>query len=185
MRTKILIAIVPALLAGYTTFAPHAARAQEIIPLDKVVKSQPAVVSQTIANTDITIKYSRPVARGRALFGALVPYDQVWHPGANDASHITVTRDVQIQGKPLVAGKYGIWAIPRTDTWTVIFSKAADVWHQPYPGEDKDALRVDSKSERGAHMETLSYYFPVVDGKDAVLRIHWGEVIVPLAISVP
>lgn len=179
MRTTNLIALVAPLVLHPGVYT------QEIIPLDKVVKSQPAVVSQTIANTEITIEYSRPVARGRQLFGALVPYDQVWHPGANDATHITITRDVQIQGKALAAGKYGIWAIPRTDTWTVIFSKAADVWHQPYPGEEKDALRVDSKSERGERMETLSYYFPVVDGKDAILRIHWGEVIVPLAIKVP
>lgn len=179
MRITNLIALVALLVLGRGVYA------QEIIPLDKVVKSQPAVVSQTIANTDITIKYSRPVARGRQLFGALVPYDQVWHPGANDATHITVTRDIQVQGKRLAAGKYGIWAIPRIDIWTIIFSKAADVWHQPYPGEEKDALRVNSTSERGVHMETLSYYFPVVDGKDAVLRIHWGEVIVPLAISVP
>jgi hypothetical protein len=179
MRTTHVLALVASLVV------PFATHAQEIIPLDKVVKSQPAVVTQTIANTEITVKYSRPVARGRQLFGALVPYDQVWHPGANDATNITFSRDVQIQGKPLAAGKYGIWTIPRSDTWTVIFSKKNDVWHQPYPGEADDALRVESKAERGAHMETLSYYFPVVDGKDAVLRIHWGEVIVPLAVKVP
>jgi len=154
------------------------------VPLDKVLKSQAAVVSQQVANTEITVKYSRPVARGRDLFGALVPYGDVWHPGANQATNITTTRDVQIQGKPLAAGKYGIWAIPRPETWTIIFSKAADVWHQPYPGEAQDALRVESRAERGTHMETLSFYFPVVDGKDAVLRLHWGDVIVPLSIRV-
>ncbi len=181
MRTRTLMSI-----AALWFLLPGAdAAAQDIIPLDKVVKSQPAVVSQTIANTEITVKYSRPVARGRQLFGALVPYDQVWHPGANDATTIAFTRDVHVQGKPLAAGKYGIWAIPRIDAWTVILSKDADVWHQPYPGDAKDALRVDARPERGAHMETLSYYFPVVEGKDAVLRIHWGEVIVPLSIRVP
>jgi hypothetical protein len=40
------------------------------------------------------------------------------------------------------------------------------------------------KPETGAHMETLTYYFPVVDGKDATLRFHWGTVIVPLSIKV-
>ena len=177
MRT---LAVLPVLVPLFLVVS-----AQEIIPVDKVVKSQPATVSQTIANTDVTIKYSRPVARGRQLFGALVPWDQVWHPGANDATNITFSRDVQVQGKPLGKGKYGIWAIPRTDMWTVIFSKDAEVWHQPYPGDAKDVLRVDCRSERGAHMETLSFYFPVVEGKDAVLRMHWGEVVVPIAISVP
>jgi hypothetical protein len=174
-------------IAGARSQAPSSGTAvsQEIIPLDKVLKSQAAVVSQRIANTDITVKYSRPVARGRQLFGSLVPYNEVWHPGANDATNLTTTRDVEIQGKPLAAGKYGIWAIPRPETWTIIFSRASEVWHQPYPGEAQDVLRVDSRSERGAHMEALTYYFPVVEGKDAVLRLHWGEVMVPLSIRVP
>ena len=55
----------------------------EIIPIEEVRKSQAAAVSQRVANTAVTVTYSRPVARGRALFGALVPYDQVWNPGAD------------------------------------------------------------------------------------------------------
>jgi hypothetical protein len=164
---------------------PSSATSSEIIPLEDVAKSQQAALSQLIANTQITITYSRPVARGRALFGALVPYDKVWHPGADKATAMGVTRDVQVSGRTLPAGKYSLWAIPRPDRWTFIFSKAADVYHEPYPGEDKDALRLDVTPERGSHMETLTYYFPVVDGKDAILRLHWGEVIVPLSIRVP
>jgi len=157
----------------------------EIIPLEQVSKSQAAAVSQQIANTEITLTYSRPVARGRALFGALVPYDQVWNPGADQATAIAVNRDVQIDEHSLRAGKYSLWAIPRPDTWTLIFSNAADVYHTPYPGESRDALRVEVRPERGPHMETLAFYFPVVDGKNAVLRLHWGEVMVPLSIRVP
>src|SRR6266849_6351296 len=85
----------------------------EIIPLDKVSKSQAAVVSQRIANTEITLTYSRPVARGRLLYGGIVPYDQVWNPGADQATAIAFTRDVQIDGQPLQAGKYSLWTIPR------------------------------------------------------------------------
>ena len=162
-----------------------AAAAADIIPLDKVSKSQAAAVSQRIANTEITITYSRPVARGRALFGALVPFDQVWNPGADQATAIALTRDVRVNDRPLAAGKYSVWAIPRTDRWTVIFNKAADVYHTPYPGEAQDALRVDVPPERGAHMEVLAFYFPIVEGKDAVLRLHWGETMVPLSIRVP
>jgi Protein of unknown function (DUF2911) len=157
----------------------------EIIPLEQVSKSQAVAVSQQIANTEITLTYSRPVARGRALFGALVPYEQVWNPGADQATAITVNRDVQIDDHPLRAGKYSLWAIPRPDTWTLIFSNAADVYHTPYPGESRDVLRVEVRPERGPHMETLAFYFPVVDGKNAVLRLHWGEVMVPLSIRVP
>lgn len=165
--------------------AVPAAAATEIIPLEKVAKSQAGAVSQRVANTEITLTYSRPVARGRTLFGTLVPFDQVWNPGADRATAIALTRDVQVNERPLQAGKYSIWAIPRPDTWTLIFSRAADVYHTPYPGEAEDALRLDVRPEEGPHMETLSFYFPIVEGKEAVLRLHWGPVMVPLAIRVP
>jgi len=161
------------------------AQSTEIIPLDQVAKSQAATVSQRVANTDITITYSRPVARGRALFGALVPYDEVWNPGADQATAIAFSRDVQVNAAPLAAGKYSLWVIPRPETWTVIFSKAADVYHTPYPGEAQDALRLDVRPGPGPHMETLTFYFPTVDGKDATLRLHWGETMMPLSIRVP
>jgi hypothetical protein len=157
----------------------------EIIPLDEVRKSQAAAVSQRVANTEITVTYSRPVARGRELFGALVPYDQVWNPGADQATAIALTRDVQIDGQTLPAGRYSLWAIPRPERWTLVFSHAADVYHTPYPGEDQDALRLDVRVEEGPPVEALMFYFPVVEGKDAVLHLHWGTVMVPVTISVP
>ena len=159
--------------------------AEGIIPLDEVRKSQAAAVSQRVANTEITVTYSRPVARGRELFGALVPYEQVWNPGADQATAIAVTRDIQINDHSLAAGEYSLWVVPRPEIWTVIFSKASDVYHTPYPGEDQDALRLDVRPEPGPHMEVLAFYFPNVEGKDAVLRLHWGTVVVPLSIRVP
>ncbi len=156
-----------------------------IIPLDQVRKSQAAAVSQRVANTEITVTYSRPVARGRDLFGALVPYDVVWNPGADQATAIAVTRDVRVNGHDMAAGKYSLWAIPRADRWTMIFSRAADVYHTPYPGENQDAFRLDVQPQRGAHMEALSFYFPEVEGKQTTLRLHWGDVMVPLTFDVP
>jgi len=161
------------------------AASTDIIPPEQVAKSQLAGVSQRVANTDITITYSRPVARGRALFGALVPYNEVWNPGADQATAIAFSRDVQVNAAPLAAGKYSLWSIPRPETWTMIFSKAADVYHTPYPGEAQDALRLDVRPEPGPHMEALTFYFPTVEGKDATLRLHWGETMVPLSIRVP
>lgn len=165
--------------------SPAGADASANMPLDKVSKSQAAAVSQRIANTEITITYSRPVARGRELFGALVPYGQVWNPGADRATAMAVSRGITIEGRTLAAGKYSLWAIPQRDRWTIIFSRAADVFHTPYPGEAQDALRLEARVEAGAHMEALCFYFPTVEGKDAVLRIHWGAVVVPLAMTVP
>jgi hypothetical protein len=164
---------------------PAAAPATEIIPLEEVRKSQAAAVSQRVANTEITVTYSRPVARGRDLFGSLVPFGQVWNPGADQATAISLTRDVHVNDYLLAAGKYSVWAIPGPETWTMIFNRAADVYHTPYPGEEQDALRFDLRPEPGPHMEALTFYFPVVEGKDAVLRLHWGDVIVPLQLRVP
>ena len=158
---------------------------EEVLPLDQVSKSQAAAVGQRVATTEITVTYSRPVARGRPLFGALVPYGQVWTPGADQATAVTFTRDVQINSHPLAKGSYSIWTIPRPDSWTVIFNKTAKAYHDHYPGDAVDALRLDVRPEPGPHVETLTFSFPVVEGKDAVLRLEWGEVRVPLSIRVP
>nr|NIT89381.1 DUF2911 domain-containing protein [Gemmatimonadota bacterium]NIX41530.1 DUF2911 domain-containing protein [Gemmatimonadota bacterium] len=150
-------------------------------------KSQYGEVMQRVADAEIEITYSRPVARGRTLFGpdGIVSYGEEWNPGADQATAIELSRDVTVNGQPLPAGVYSIWAIPGPDAWTMIFSHAGDVYHVPYPGEDRDALRLTIAPEQGDHMETLAFYFPVVEGRDAVLRFHWGRVVVPLAIHVP
>jgi hypothetical protein len=150
--------------------------------------SQRARVDQTVAFTDISVVYGRPVARGRRLFGdsALVKWDTLWHPGADSATRVSFTHDVKLEGQDLKAGEYSVWLIPRaTKPWTVILSRAAHVFHQPYPGDSSDALRVDVAAERGSHMETLAFYFPVVLRDEAVMRIHWGEMIVPIRIKAP
>src|SRR5206468_1388901 len=119
--------------------------------------------------SQVTIVYNRPSARGRTLFGkdGVVVWGRVWCPGADAASTIAVSTDVTIGGQPLAAGKYSIWAIPGPDEWTLIFSRAADVFHVPYPGESKDALRLKVKPQAGPFMESLAYYFPAVDGDRA------------------
>ena len=147
-----------------------------------IPRSQHGSVSQRVGVTDITVSYNRPVARGRTLFGELVPWRRVWHPGADSATTVTFSRDVLVEGQGLRAGSYTLWAIPDTAQWTIIFSSAVHVYHVPYPGESRDVLRVTVKPEAGSHMEVLAYYFPVVGPDSAVLRLHWGSTIVPLHI---
>jgi hypothetical protein len=150
--------------------------------------SQRGAVAQTVGFTEFAVKYGRPVARGRTLFGdsAVVRWERTWNPGADSATLLSVDRDIQIEGRELRAGEYSLWLIPRAGApWTVIFSRAAHVFHTPYPGADHDALRLDIAPERGAHMETLAIYFPSVLRDEAVLRIHWGETIIPLRIKAP
>jgi hypothetical protein len=148
--------------------------------------SQRGSVTQMVAFTEISVVYGRPVARGRALFGALVPWDSVWHPGADSATRITFSKDVLIEGKPLRAGAYTLWLIPRaTGPWTVIFSRAAHVFHKPYPGTRFDVLRVDVTPVQVSQMDSFAIYFPMVLRDEAIMRLHWGTTAVPLRIKAP
>jgi len=152
-------------------------------------RSQHATVTQLVGTTQVTIVYNRPNARGRTLFGSggVVPWGKVWCPGADEATTIALSKAMVIGGQPLAAGKYSIWAIPGPDEWTLILSRAADVFHIPYPGEAQDALRLKVKPQPGGgpFMESLAFYFPAADADRALLTLHWGETIVrvPLAVK--
>jgi Protein of unknown function (DUF2911) len=145
-------------------------------------RSQQASVMQTLGTTRIEVRYSRPSARGRQLFGALVPWGREWTPGADTATNITFTNDVQVNGQPLAAGTYSIWAIPGQERWTIIFSSAHPVWHLPFP-RGRDVLRIESTPRDGAHVELLTFSFPVVDGLEGELVMQWGTVVVPITIE--
>jgi hypothetical protein len=148
--------------------------------------SQRATMSQDIAFTTVKISYGRPVARGRALFGQLVPWDSVWHPGADSATIVSFNHDLLIEGHSLKAGEYSLWLLPHEHKpWTVIFSRAAHTFHKPYPGASEDVLRFEVTPVSLSHMETLAIEFPVVLRDEAVMQIHWGTVGVPMRIKSP
>jgi hypothetical protein len=147
----------------------------------RVRPSQHGTVTQRVGTTEIAIAYNRPVARGRALFGALVPWGEEWTPGADSATTISFSAPVRVNGERLAAGTYSLWAIPDTASWTIIFSGAQRVWHRPYPA-GQDVLRVRARPATGEHMETLAFYFPVVGPDSTVLRLHWGTTVVPITI---
>jgi hypothetical protein len=151
----------------------------------KVPLSQEGTVNQRIAEAQVSITYYRPVARGRTILGEVVRYDTAWSPGANRATQVFVSHDLRVNDHELPAGTYSLWMIPGRERWTVIFSSQADTFHQPYPGKAFDRLRFDVAASTGTHMETLLFYFPVVDGRTAELRLHWGETVVPMTIVVP
>lgn len=148
--------------------------------------SQRGSVTQNVALTEIVVSYGRPVARGRELFGQLVPWDSVWHPGADSATRVTFNHDVVVEGHPLKAGDYSVWLIPRrSGSWTFILSRAAHVFHKPYPGPGDDVMRLEVPTERLSHMESLAIYFPQVLRDEGVMRIHWGETGVSVHIKAP
>jgi Protein of unknown function (DUF2911) len=148
--------------------------------------SQRGTVEQMVAFTRLGIEYGRPTARGRALFGALVPWDSVWHPGADSATTLTVSRDIIVEGRPLSAGAYSLWLIPRAGApWTLIISRATAIPHTPYPGRAADALRIDVAPDSASRVETLTYSFPMVLRDAAQLRLQWGELGVSVRLTAP
>lgn len=148
--------------------------------------SQRATVEQDVALTQVTVTYGRPSARGRALFGALVPWDSIWHPGADSATRIAFNHDIVMEGHAVKAGEYSLWLIPHEHgPWTFILSRASHVFHKPYPGQARDEFRVDVVPETVSRMDAMGIYFPTVLREDAIMRIHWGETSVPIHIKAP
>ena len=147
-------------------------------------KSQLATVSQVVSNAKIDIVYRRPVARGRELFGALVPWGKIWTPSADSAAVFTTSTDIDVAGQKLKKGSYAMWMVPDSTEWAVVFSSDARVFHLSRPEARDEVLRVKLKPEQsGDHMESLAFYFPMVDADSAVLVMQWGKTKIPIAIK--
>lgn len=146
--------------------------------------SPKAEVMQTVGFTDVRIVYSRPGVKGREIWGKLVPYDAVWRAGANEATKITFSTDVTIEGKKLKKGSYSLFAIPGKNDWTIIFNKVADQWGAFEYNESEDALRVKVKTEKAIWQEWLSYTINKASDTSAVIRLEWEKIKVPIKVEV-
>ncbi len=142
-----------------------------------------AAVSQTIGTTQVRITYGRPQVKGRTIFGELVPYNEVWRTGANEATTFSVSSDVTIEGEPLSAGTYSLYTIPGPDTWTIIFNNVANQWGTNYD-ESEDALRVEVSAESAPPREMMTFLFEEVTDTAGTCVLHWAEVRVPFEIQI-
>ncbi len=142
-----------------------------------------AAVSQTIGTTEVRITYGRPSMEGRTIFGGLVPYDEVWRTGANEATTVSVSSDVTIEGSSLSEGTYSLYTIPSEDQWTLIFNNVAEQWGTNYD-ESKDALRVTVSPESAPEREMMTFLFEKVTNKRGMCVLHWADVRVPFEIQV-
>jgi hypothetical protein len=121
----------------------------------------------------ITIDYSSPRAKGRKIFGALVPYGQIWRAGANESTTFVVGSDVTVGGKAVPAGSYTLFTIPGEDKWTLVISKKTGEWGTAYPGADNDLARVDMKvSKLSAPVENFTIAFDPA-GTGCALKMEW------------
>lgn len=146
--------------------------------------SPKASVTQTIGVTDITINYFRPGVKGRVIWGGLVPYDKVWRTGANNATTIEFSTDVMIEGNKVAAGKYGIFTIPGTEEWVVIFSKQADIWGDYGYKESDDVLRVKVKPMPAPFCEWMMFAFADLAEDSAKVILHWEKIMIGFTVKV-
>lgn len=145
--------------------------------------SQHAVLTQTIGATDVTITYSRPGVKGRTVWGNLVPYDKVWRTGANEATKISFSDDVTVNGQPLAKGTYSLHTIPGRDSWTIIFNKVADQWGSFKYDQAQDALRVTAKPHPDEFNEWMTFSVPVLSADSATVELKWANLAVPFTIG--
>lgn len=151
---------------------------------DEPRPSPNARVSQTIGVTDVTISFGRPGVKGREIWGALVPYGQVWRTGANEATTITFGNAVTVQGQNLSAGTYALFTLPTADEWTLIFNKTANQWGAFSYNASQDALRVKVKPRTAGHEEWMSFRFSDLSVSSATIVLAWEKLAVPFKVEV-
>ena len=150
---------------------------QRISPLD--------VTTARYKDTYLKIVYSQPQKKGRTIFGALVPYGQVWRTGANEATEITLTTPILIQGKELPAGTYSIFTIPEEKTWTIIINADLGLWGSYNYNPKRDILRMQSNV---VDTEAITESFTIdieTNNNLAELIFRWDRTKISLPIQFP
>lgn len=171
------------LMLSVATLLPAVLCAQPA-PLITPDVSPAATASQTIGLTEMSVSYHRPATNGRKIWGALVPYDQVWRAGANQNTTVTFSTPVTVNGTRLAAGTYGLHMIPTTGPWTVIFSNESGAWGSFSYDQKEDAARVTTTPTPSDFQERLGYTFDDPTRDSVVLAMRWEKLRVPLEIKV-
>jgi len=173
MRKTLIAAVV--LLAATSAIAQQGPRTPRVSPKSSLM--------QSVGLTDITINYNRPGVKGRAIWGALVPYDKVWRTGANEATTIQFSDDVWINGNKLTKGLYSLHTIPTAGAWTIIFNSVAEQWGSYSYDAAKDALRIQATPVAAEHREWLTFEIPEMTTDTAKVVIRWEKIAVPFTVD--
>lgn len=138
----------------------------------KKASSPAETVTGKIKGATITINYGSPSVKGRAIWGALVPFNQVWRAGANEATTFETDKNIEIEGKTLPAGKYSLFVIPSETESIIIFNKDAKQWGAYDYKVANDQLRVTVKNiHNKSVVEKLEY--KITDSKVELLWDKW------------
>lgn len=153
--------------------------------LDLPALSPAAQVMQRVGVTDVTVTYSSPAVRGRQIWGKLVPYGQNWRTGANAATTVRFSRDVKVEGKPVKAGTYSLFTIPRANgAWTVVLNSNTKTWGNRGYKRSDDVARVRVTPVTSAHRERMTFIFVDTTDDGTTLSLEWEKVRLPIKISV-
>ena len=153
--------------------------AYQINVLNADLPSPRKEMTGAIGSVDITVNYGSPSVRGRTIWDGLIPYNKVWRSGANEATAISFSKNVRIEGKDLDAGRYGLFTIPGKNSWTIIFNSVADQWGDFEYDDTKDVLRVEvSSKSRSDNQEQMDF---MIEGNSVVLR--WEKLAVPFSVA--
>ncbi|MBJ7879997.1 DUF2911 domain-containing protein [Gelidibacter salicanalis] len=146
-----------------------------------------STIEQKVGLTDVTLEYSRPNMRGRAIFGDLVPYGQVWRLGANQNTKITFSTDVTVGGKTLKAGTYALYVTPNDKSWDVMFYTDSNNWGNPEKWDDsKVAAKVTAETyQLPMDIETFTMSFDDLTSGGATLGMMWANVYAGVKFEVP
>jgi hypothetical protein len=145
--------------------------------------SPDATVTQFVGVTEVKIDYSSPAVKGRKIWGELVPFGEIWRTGANEATTITFSDAVKINGSELSAGTYGIHTIPGEKEWEFIFSKDTKIDGSSNFDKVKEVLRVKAKPQEHHFMERMTFLFTDVTDNSASVNLMWDKLKVSFNIE--
>ena len=157
--------------------------ASVVVAQDLPQPSPKGHVEQIVGLTKVSIDYSRPSAKGRKIFGDLVPFDKVWRTGANLCTIVDIDGPVQIEGNTLPAGKYSLFTIPREGAWVVIFNKDTELWGEGDRKDSLDVLQVKVAPVKTSDFtETFTIGFDAVSDDKARIDLRWENTVVSINI---
>ncbi|MFV5686552.1 DUF2911 domain-containing protein [Flavobacterium sp. GB2R13] len=143
-------------------------------------KASPAAVATgKINGATISINYSSPSVKGRQIWGVLVPFNEVWRAGANEATTFETDKELTIEGSKLPAGKYSFFVLPNEKECVIIFNKVAKQWGAYKYNHKEDQLRVTVKQQiANSTTEKLVYTI----NKDNVV-LNWEKWNIPFSVK--
>jgi hypothetical protein len=142
------------------------------------------IIKQDFGMGDIELTYSRPNAKGRKIFGDLVPYNKLWRTGANAATKIIFTDAVELGGKKLDSGIYVLYTIPNMDSWEVVINKGLTNWGVDGYKETEDVIRFRVEPVKTKNnLETFTMQFTSIKPESCELQIMWAKTSVSIPIT--